>query len=115
VLVFAIPLVRAVRGDAAAAQVFHESRLSYGHEEMAFDGALALEAAGQRDEAEQAYLLAQRRAWEAPFEAIAARARLAALYRAAGREADARPLDAIVDRVWAGAEPWLRDAVRKMK
>ena len=82
---------------------------------MAFDAALALEAEGQQKDAEEAYMTTSKRVQRGAFEAIAARVRLAELYRAEGRKDEAAALDAIVDKVWANADPGLREAVRRMK
>jgi hypothetical protein len=49
------------------------------------------------------------------LDAMIARVRLAELYRASGRAADAAALEAVVDRLWAKADPGLRETVKKMK
>ncbi|MDI3281729.1 serine/threonine-protein kinase [Polyangium sp. 15x6] len=90
------------KGDARAA-------------EGEFEAALALEKRGSKKEAEDAYRDCLVQPWDAPFDAIAARVRLAELFRAAGKTDDARVLDAAVDKAWAGADPGLRDIVRRMK
>ncbi|MDI1479461.1 serine/threonine protein kinase [Polyangium sp. y55x31] len=80
-----------------------------------FEAALALEARGSKKEAEEAYRDCLVLPWRAPFDAIAARIRLAEMLRAAGKTDEARALDAAVDKAWAGADPGLRDFVRSMK
>jgi serine/threonine-protein kinase len=110
-----LPLARIARGDALVASSWERLRDKEVRAHAAFDVALALEAARRPDEAEKAYRQAIARPWESPFEAIAARVRLANLLRATGREAEAREHEAVVDRVWANADPGLRDAVRRMK
>jgi hypothetical protein len=84
---------------------------------MAIDAALALEATGERDLAEKAFLLAldpvdlKRES----FQALAGAIRLAALYRAAHRDADADRYEAIIARVSAKADSGVRDAVMKLR
>jgi len=114
-LIDTIPLVRIVRGDAAAAQRWKEVDRAtfFAKRLMAFDAAMVLEASGDREGAVEAYRLAQHPlAIEAsPFAAIAARLRLARLYRLMGRDKEAAELDAVVDRVWANADKGVREAV----
>ncbi|MDI1442941.1 serine/threonine protein kinase [Polyangium sp. 6x1] len=80
-----------------------------------FEEALALETRGAKKEAEEAYRDCLVLPWRAPFDAIAARIRLAEMLRAAGKPDEARELDVAVDKAWAGADPGLRDFVRRMK
>jgi serine/threonine-protein kinase len=104
------------RRDASKAAADYRAQTNpWVRRRAAFEGALALEAIGAKDEADKAYALALERPFERGFEAIAARVRLIDLARAAGRPEDARALEAVVDRAWAEADPALRDAVRKMK
>jgi hypothetical protein len=115
----ALPLERAVSGDAAAARTWLEAdRASFrSRRTAALEAALALEAAGKRAEAAAAYALAMD-AFEIEDHALdagVARARLAALRRAEGRKEEADKLDAAVDRLWAKADPGLREAVKKMR
>jgi len=84
-------------------------------ERGSLEEALALEARGSKREAEKAYRDCLVQPWHAPFDAIAARVRLAEILRAAGKADEARSLDAVVDKAWAGADPGLRDFVRRMK
>ncbi|MDC3980626.1 serine/threonine-protein kinase [Polyangium jinanense] len=90
------------KGDARAA-------------EGEFEAALALEKRGSKKEAEEAYRGCLVQPWDVPFDAMAARVRLAEMLRAAGKTDEARSLDAAVDKAWAGADPRLRDFVRRMK
>ncbi|MCC6558942.1 MAG: hypothetical protein IT372_38940, partial [Polyangiaceae bacterium] len=116
ILAKTIPAVRQLRGDAEAARrwravvraPFKERRA------VAYQAGLALEATGDAAGAEAAYQLAMDPdAIEAQaLVAIAARVRLADLHRARGRDQEAARLDAEVDRVWAGADPGLREAIR---
>ena len=118
-LLTAIPLVRAVSGDAAAAKIWLDSdRAPFAlRRGVALDAALALEASGKRDEAAKAYTLAMDPSLIEghALDAMIARVRLAELYRASGRAADAAALEAVVDRLWAKADPGLRETVKKMK
>ncbi len=118
-LLAVIPLVRAVSGDAAAAKIWLESDRApfVMRRGAALEAALALEASGKRDEAERAYTLAtDLSAIEShALDAMIARVRLAEILRASGRAADAAALDAVVDRLWAKADPGLRETVKKMK
>ncbi|MDI1428340.1 protein kinase domain-containing protein [Polyangium sorediatum] len=84
-------------------------------ERGSLEAALALEARGSKQKAEGAYRDCLVEPWSAPFDAIAARVRLAEMLRAAGKADEARSLDAVVDKAWAGADPGLRDFVRRMK
>ena len=79
------------------------------------EAALAFEARGSKKEAEASYRRCLARPWSRPFDTIAARIRLADLLRAAGNKDEASALDAAVDEAWAGADPGLRDFVRRMK
>jgi hypothetical protein len=112
-----LPLVRAVRGDAAAARLWKDAMESGFVASAAFDAGLAAEAVGDRSLAISAYRAATDPygLGDKPFEVIAARFRLAALYRAEGKLDEAKKLEAIVDRVWADADPGLRDKVKAMK
>jgi hypothetical protein len=108
-----------VRGDAAAAALWLEStRAPYdARRVLAFDAALALEAAGKRPEAMAAYELAMapRYLESHALVAMIARQRLAALLIADGRQAEAALLVSAVDRVWARADAGLRDEVKRVK
>ena len=118
ILVQTVPLVRAARGPAEAAKRWRETehapfRLRRG---AAFDAALALEAAKDRGEAERAFLLATDASdieWSS-LEMVAAYARLGELYRAAGRGAEAQRVEGIVARVWAKADPGVREAILRL-
>jgi hypothetical protein len=113
------PLLRVARGDAALGQLFHELSASSWRRLGAFDVGLALERAGDREGAAAAYAAVLEvyglRRTIRPFEVIAARVRLADLRRATGRAEEAAALDAVVDRVWATADPGLREAVRRLR
>jgi serine/threonine-protein kinase len=110
-----LPLVRAVRGDEAALALWRSVRQVDERRAGALEAALLLEARGQRAEAEETYHLCMQRPWERPFDAMAARVRLSAMLRARGKDDEARALEVEVDRVWSGADPGLRDIVRRMK
>ncbi|MFT3766717.1 MAG: serine/threonine-protein kinase [Minicystis sp.] len=115
----ALPLVRAVRGDAAAAKLWVDAaRASFDtRRSVALDAALALEAAGKREEADRAYVLAMSpRDLEAhALDAMIARTKLAALRRAAGKADEAAQLEATVSRLWQKADPGLLEAVAKLR
>ncbi len=81
----------------------------------AFETGLAFEAQGANKEAEEAYRRCLARPWHGPFDAIAARIRLAEITRAAGRLEETRALETVVEKAWDGADPGLGDAVRRMK
>ena len=115
----ALPLVRVARGDAAAVKLWIESERApfNGRRSVAFDAALALEAAGKRAEAEGAYRLAldARDIQGHALSAMMARVRLAPLLRASGKADEAAALDAAVQRVWQRADAGLVEAVKKMR
>jgi hypothetical protein len=118
--VLLLPLMRAARGDAAAAKLWAETLGAHfdTRQAMALDAALALEADGKRAEAEAAYALAMdpHHTERLALGAMIARVRLAALLRASGKGAEAAALDAVVDRLWAKADAGLREAAaRKAK
>lgn len=118
ILVATVPLVRALRGTAAAAARWTETERApfQLRRAVALDGALALEASGDRQAAERAYRLAMDPLgieWHI-VQAMVARVRLAELYRASKRGAEAAALDAEVDRAWAKADPALRVAILKL-
>jgi hypothetical protein len=118
-LVKTLALVRVARGDEAAAKRWLECHRaddiarSFG----ALDAALALEATGNRQEAEKAYLVAQNPStmeyWTLPV--LAARLKLAQLYRAQGRVEEAAKLDGVFDHLWTGADPTLRKALLDLR
>ncbi|APR83089.1 serine/threonine protein kinase [Minicystis rosea] len=114
-----LPLVRAVRGDAAAAALWTEAvHAAFDvRRAVALDAALALDAAGQRDEADRAYAMAMvsRDLEGHALDAMIARLKLAALRRAAGKPDEAAALEATVDRLWQKADAGLVDAVKKLK
>jgi hypothetical protein len=119
-LVTTIPLMRTVRGQKSASQLWQRT----GHASfaarrtVAFDAGLALEAAGDVGGAIEAYLLAQSPwhvEWHA-FHLVASQVRLADLYRTEGRAREAAELDGLIDQLWiSGADPGLREAVRRME
>jgi len=117
--VHAIPLVRAVRGDAEAIAWWQrlDRAVFAARQASAFDVALAFEAKGEREEAERAYRLAEDviAIDENPFAVVAARARLARLYRESGRDDEAAKLEATVDRLWKKADIGVRAAVMRLK
>lgn len=112
---YTVPMVRLYRGNEAAAAVYREIQLVAAQRIAAFEAGLAFEAIGAKNEAERAYKLCLEEPWNYPFDAIAARVRLAEMAHATGREDEARALNAIVDRAWADADPDLRDIVRRLK
>ncbi|MCC6557132.1 MAG: hypothetical protein IT372_29620, partial [Polyangiaceae bacterium] len=119
VLVRTVPAVRRLRGKIEAAARWRETdRAPFrARRRYALEAGLALEASGDLDGAEQAYRLAadaediERHA----LAAMAARVRLADLYRVRKRDAEAAALDAEVARAWSGAEPGLRDGIRALR
>lgn len=118
-LVVTLPLVRELRGDREAVALWRRfDRAAFPARNLAaFDAALALEAVGDEAGAEEAYLLAQR-PWQMSavgFQAVAARLRLAVLYRKRGRVSEAAALEAVVDQLWAKADPGVREAVLRLR
>jgi serine/threonine protein kinase len=119
ILAGTVPLVRALRGDRAAA----ERWLATDHAEftvrrtVAFDAALALEADRQARAAEAAYLVAKepRQLGKAALEFVAAHVRLAALYRSESRAAEAEPLEAVIAHTWVHPDPGLAEAIRALQ
>jgi tRNA A-37 threonylcarbamoyl transferase component Bud32 len=119
----AMPLLRAAKGDAEAARQWRDLRRAVPRVEPvgALDVALALEAAGEREEAERVHRTAMSTIsgwWNNAsngFAMVAARVRLADLLRKSGQADEARKLDAEVERVWKTADPGLLEAVRKMR
>jgi hypothetical protein len=83
----------------------------------ALDAALALEATGDAKGAEAAYLLAADRVnnGEDAGQRVLALARLALLDQREGRAESAEARDAPLDRLWSGADPGLRAAVKRMR
>ncbi len=81
----------------------------------AYDAARSLEGAGDAAGAEAAYRLAMSPydIDRHPFESIAARIRLADLLEVAGRGDEVGVLRSHVDLAWSGADPELREAVRR--
>ncbi len=112
---FSLPLVRRIRGDRAAATAYREFNLRGPKWLAALEAALVFEAIGAKEEAERAYRLSMEGPWYHPFDAMAARVRLAALLRADGREDEARKVLAEVDKAWVKADPGLREAVLQWK
>ncbi|NUQ77753.1 MAG: hypothetical protein HUU21_29810, partial [Polyangiaceae bacterium] len=114
-----LPLLRVARGDEAAAKSWLEhDRAEHGARWFAaLDAALALEAAGNIEEAEKAYLLAQNPTtmefWTLPV--IAARFKLAELYRSQGKLEAATKLDGVFDQLWKGADPDFRKALLDLR
>jgi tetratricopeptide (TPR) repeat protein len=112
-----LSLVRALRGDAAAAKRWQETDRAphAARRNLAYEAGLALEGAGQPAEAEKAYLLAQDPSAldHGAFERMAAEIRLSRLYRAQGRLEDANRREELVRRLWAGADAGVRDALSR--
>lgn len=114
-LAYAMPLIRRIRGNKAAATTYRELGMRQAKWFASFEAAHAFQATGSKDEAEKAYRLSMEEPWNHSFEAIAARLRLADMLRVQGREDEARELMAIVDKAWSKADPGLREAVRSLK
>jgi serine/threonine protein kinase len=117
-LVRTIPLVRAVRGDAEAAQRWRDAeKATYeARRGAAFDAGLALLAAKRHAEAEAALKLSMDPdiLKDDALQAMVARIKLAALYRAQKREDEARELSAIIERLWANADAGVRQAIEEL-
>ncbi len=109
------PMTRYYRGNEAAAKSYRDISLVNSRRSVAFEAGLALQSIGAKGEAEKAYRLCMDEPWNQPFDAIAARLRLAEMAKADGREDEARKLMAEVDRAWVDADPDLRDIVTRMK
>lgn len=118
-LVKTVPLVRAARGDEAAAKRWSEcARASDGARALAaLDAGLALQASGNLEEAEKAYLTAQSPATMdfLTLPVIAARFKLAELYRSEGRIEAAAKLDGVFELLWASADPDVRKALSDLR
>jgi serine/threonine protein kinase len=118
-LVLGIALTRVVRGDRAAAALWQRTARApfLARRSAALDAALALEATGDAKGAEAAYLLAADRAnnGEDAGQRVLALARLALLDRREGRLESAATREALLDRLWSGADPDLRAAVKRMR
>jgi serine/threonine protein kinase/tetratricopeptide (TPR) repeat protein len=117
-LVRTIPLVRAVRGDAEASARWQgaERATHLARRGAAFDAALALLATKRHAEAEAALKLSMDPdvLKEDALQAMVARIKLAALYRAQKREAEAREISAVIERLWGSADAGVREAIEKL-
>jgi serine/threonine protein kinase len=118
-LVWTVPLVRALRGDAEAVKRWRETyRAAFlARAENALDAGLALEAAGLRDDAEAAYRLAldpDLLRWQT-MGVLAAHVKLAALLRSEKRDGEATFLERVIERLWGNAEPGVLEGARKLK
>ncbi len=111
----AFQLVRRFRGNEGAAAAYRGMETQIASMAVALEAGLVFEAIGSKAEAEKAYRLSMEEPWTYPFDAIAARLRLADMMRADGRADEARELMAIVDKAWVDADYGLRDRVRKLK
>jgi hypothetical protein len=113
-----IPLVRILRGDAAAATLWLEAEtVSHERSGAAFDAALSLEATNHPAEAEAAYrttMSPENRKRDA-LKVMAAHIKLAALYRSQKRVDEAAKLEGVLDRLWKGADAGVREAIQKLK
>jgi serine/threonine-protein kinase len=118
-LVKTVPLVRAARGDEAAVKRWleHDRADDAARMFVALDAALALEAMGSLEGAEKAYLMAQNPTtmefWTLPV--LAARLKLAQLYRSQGRLEAAAKLDGVFDQLWTNADPGLRKTLLDLR
>jgi tetratricopeptide (TPR) repeat protein len=118
-LVKTVPLVRAARGDEAAVKRWLECDRAedVARTFVALDAALALEATGNLEQAEKAYLLAKSPTtmefWTLPV--LAARLKLAQLYRSQGRLEAAVKLDGVFDQLWSNADPGFRKALLDLR
>jgi hypothetical protein len=112
---YSLSMVRLYHGNEAAAASYREISQVNAQQIAAFEAGLVFESIGAKSEAENAYRLCLKEPWNYPFDAIAARVRLAEMAHAAGREEEARAMNAIVDRTWADADPDVRDIVKRMK
>ncbi|MBS2024248.1 MAG: hypothetical protein JST92_17745, partial [Deltaproteobacteria bacterium] len=114
-----LPLVRLVLGSAKASDLWRASMsVPLGDKlQFAFEAALALDASDADTEAEQAFAvtITPIQLVEHAFDSEAARLRLADLYLATGREAQARPLLEQLDRAWSVADPGLRLKIRALR
>jgi serine/threonine protein kinase len=118
-LVASVPLVRALRGDRAAAERWRNAVHARSLFRLcgAIDAALALEAVGDSDGAERAYRVALdpvvvRQSGAAH---IIAWVRLARLLAAAGRSADAAAIEREIAQRFTAAEPGFRAAIERLR
>jgi hypothetical protein len=111
-----ISLVRAVRGDAEAARLWRDAAQAPFRERrgVAFQAGVALEKSGALEEAVAAYKIASdaTRMQAHALTFVGARLRLAEVYRALGREADAAKEEAVVNKLWRDADPAARALMR---
>jgi len=119
ILAATVPLVRAVRGDEQARARFRETdraRFRW-RASIALDAGLAMEALGDLAGAEEAYKLAGDPLMMEidALSAVAARIKLAALYRSQKRIAEADELVANIDRLWTKADPGVRAALERLR
>jgi tetratricopeptide (TPR) repeat protein len=118
-LVKTVPLVRAARGDEAAVKRWleHDRADDTARMFVALDAALALEATGNLEGAEKAYLVAQNPTtmefWTLPV--LAARLKLAQLYRSQGRIEAAAKLDGVFEQLWTNADPGFRKTLLDLR
>jgi hypothetical protein len=118
-LVKILPLVRLARGNAEAGRRWRETEKAniWTRLIQSFDAALALEATGDTAMAEKAYMLSQDATliqdWT--VQVLAARIRLAALYRSQKREGEAAKLEEVVNRLWVDADAGIREAILKLR
>lgn len=107
-------LREAHQNEAALAAYREIDRLDvYRH--TAFEGGLAFEAVGKKMDAEIAYLQVVEQPWNHPFDAMAARLRVAEIMKADGRADEAQRLLKELDQAWIEADADLRDIVKRMK
>lgn len=117
-LVSTLPLVRKVRGDDAAIRLWKENSRATFHARVrsALDAALALEAAGDDDDAIAAYRLSfHPLASGRGLEYVGARLRLAQLLRKGGRGQEASELQSVVDKVWREADAGVAEAFLSLR
>jgi serine/threonine protein kinase len=111
-LAHTVPLLRALKGDRAAAERWRQTERApfIVRRFVAIDAALALEAIGDHAGAEAAYLLAAgaNLLEYAAFDFVAAHVRLVELYRRQGRLADSARIDAVISPLLVQADHGLR-------
>lgn len=112
-----IPLARVALGEAEAVARWREGATAWFGPRVgsAYEAALALEGTGDARAAEAAYRLVAGtyEVYDHPFEAVAARVRLADLLDARGAGDEARALRASIDHTWSEADEGVRDRVRR--
>jgi hypothetical protein len=118
-LAHTLPLLRALKGDRAAAERWHQTERApfIVRRKVALDAALALERSGDEAGAEAAYSLAASKTLleYVSFDFVAAHVRLVELYRRQGKLADSLRVDSVITPLLAHADAGYRAAILRAR